>query len=503
MRHREQIMALSRLNDDVMHLIMDRADRPAISKMMRTCRRRYLDGARYLLKDPVYLHPDWVRQVESFVDFMKADNRRRFPFLRSLYIGTKEYDPEETPSNPAFALSGPHMALLEDFFATLGAQGINLTQLIFHEAEDILVAHPALEDAIASLCTVTDLEISRVGRRASNMLRNFRSRLEYATITTCDVEQDPTMSAEDRNALLLFQNSQSTLVQLKGVDITSSFGGPRYLNLTVLIITHNYTLFTHHYFHACPNLLALYISDCMLTGAETSEELDLLRQTNIAAQRLHGTWKSLHRFNGSAPMLYALGLTCPIKRLEFGYDPEYDADPRMLRTVIGDARPTHLTVHVLHAYELLETDLAAVLSEPHARQVQSLGLYVSFTLHDLWRGYEAGLVFSVIQDIVRVSAASTLNLTISWMDFSPDVVRSKFLVSPTDQIPLEVELEKWDYGALADALLASTKSLRKVTITLLRTREQIDKGRRRIVRRKVDDDGRNADAVLGMEDTDE
>ena len=186
-------------------------------------------------------------------------------------------------------------------------------------------------------------------------------------------------------------------------DITSSFGGPRYLNLTVLIITHNYTLFTHHYFHACPNLLALYISDCMLTGAETSEELDQLRQTNIAAQRLHGTWKSLHRFNGSAPMLYALGLTCPIKRLEFGYDPEYDADPRMLRTVIGDARPTHLTVHVPHAYELLDTDLAAVLSEPHARQVQSLGLYVSFTLHDLWRGYEAGLVFvSVVASYRRV-----------------------------------------------------------------------------------------------------
>ena len=99
-----------------------------------------------------------------------------------------------------------------------------------------------------------------------------------------------------------------------------------------------------------------------------------------------------------------------------------------------------------------------------------------------------------------MSAASTLDLTISWMDFSIDVVRSKFLVSPTDQIPSEVELKNWDYGALADALLASTKSLKKVTIELLRTRERINKGRRRIVRRKVEDDGRNADAALGMED---
>ena len=86
------------------------------------------------------------------------------------------------------------------------------------------------------------------------------------------------------------------------------------------------------------------------------------------------------------------------------------------------------------------------------------------------------------------------------MDFSIDVVRSKFLASPTDQIPLEVELEKWDYGALADALLASNKSLRKVTIKLLRTRERSDKGRRRIVRRKVEDDGRNTDATLRTED---
>ena len=99
-----------------------------------------------------------------------------------------------------------------------------------------------------------------------------------------------------------------------------------------------------------------------------------------------------------------------------------------------------------------------------------------------------------------MSAASTLNLTISWMDFSIDVVRARFLGSPTDQIPLEVELENWDYGALADALLASNKSLRKVTIKLLRTRERIDKGCRRIVRwRKVEDDGRNADSALGME----
>ena len=361
------------LNNDIVHLIMDRADRAVVSNMMLTCQHYNRVGARYLLKWTVGLHPDDARQIESFVGFMTTDCNR-YRFLRSLAITLKTTEDRYRPS-------GPQLALLADFFTTLGERGTNFTSLVFEEAEQVLDGHPALGNAMSLLRTLTALEISHVGRRTAAMLRDLRSRLHDVTFTACDHDYDPAMPADDRNPMLLFQASQSTLLHICASNFESSFGGPRYSNVTSLTITLNTTLVTLHLVYAFPNLRVLEVWECSLSGFT---DYIRYRDENLAAQRIYGSWASLDRFGGSASMLYVLGLTCPITTVNFGYDFDINAaDPDMLRQMITDARPVHLSVHIPHGHELLNYDLVAMLSEPCMDPVRSLHLHVELGLHDL------------------------------------------------------------------------------------------------------------------------
>ena len=367
---------------------------PTVSRTMKTCRSLHLAGARYLLRGGVSLDTDSdsdtcrMGRMASFVAFMQADHPHRYPLLRNLSMSF--YDRSEYESQPDL-LSDPAFSLLKNLFMDISAYSTNFNALTLVEADEILGAHPDLLHAIASIRTVKELWVAPVGPHSRRMLRNFSSAVVSAYLDMYMEEEDPTMDGEARDVTLLLHNSQHTLEKLEVNNHMVSFNGPRYLHVTVLVLDLQQVLRTHDFARAFPNLHTLDLQTSFIITMPpfaTDDEdgtFSRHRNTNIALQRAHGTWRTLKEVSGSPMILYALGLLCPVTALNIT-DGIHDSsdDVRVFREIVQHARPSHLHVTVSGGSSLVSgSECASVFHEQYVRQVRSLDIRVNLHPFDV------------------------------------------------------------------------------------------------------------------------
>ncbi|KAI0755287.1 hypothetical protein C8Q80DRAFT_423343 [Daedaleopsis nitida] len=412
------------LNDDVMHVIMSVADESrSISRLMRTCRARHRDGARYLLNlhhDDDLLQfevdtKDTETKLKSFLAFMAVDHPRRYPHLRKLGLIT-----QYGSVNGSYVPEGMFDALT-DFFLSLGVHGMSFTYLSLFDAELILDAHPALCGPIAALPRLKHLHLVYIEERCCELLRGLRSSLVQADIIVWTPEDEPWylegLEPEARNPLALLRHSTSTLERLSIGGVQSVADESRYLRVTHLSLHNIHSIATHHFVYSFPNLQELdfdrFISDSNLTSGSGLEDL---RAANLAAQRTSGTWPSLNSCIGSLQILYVLGLTCAIRHV-YAHEDSGQLHPEMVDTVASAARSSLFSLRIL-GVKILDPRVVSVLHQTALRQTKVLDLQITF---DHKRDVqESALCFSHIVDLIHevLQASDSITALVLDLDWS-------------------------------------------------------------------------------------
>ncbi len=160
---------------DVLLEILSFADRTTGSRIMKTCRVLYREGARPLLKQHrVCLHGGEA-QLVSFLRFTRANPPLSFRSFPALVLG---------PNLSKRGLSDKVGKDLRDFFEALAAsEYTNLRGLSLFKAEKLLANH-SLATAIAQLTSLKFLSMGEsVGAQGSLLLRRPRSSLTSPDIT--------------------------------------------------------------------------------------------------------------------------------------------------------------------------------------------------------------------------------------------------------------------------------------------------------------------------------
>ncbi|KAI0755285.1 hypothetical protein C8Q80DRAFT_1144074 [Daedaleopsis nitida] len=201
----------------------------------------------------------------------------------------------------------------------------------------------------------------------------------------------------------------------------------RYLNVTRLDLRNIHALTTAHYTSSFPNLKELRIADATQfdpSVIEAAGETTLadLRSTNIAQQRMHGTWPSLDLYSGPLHILYMLGLDCRIPKIELDVsfkDPSSYLDAAMLDVCLSSARPSHLTLRAQGGYCLLDPRSLAALCQTAPRQTAVLVLRFTFWYCPSALPVQDGQlcftqIMSMIHDVLDTSSISVLILELDW-----------------------------------------------------------------------------------------
>ncbi|KAM5538653.1 hypothetical protein V8D89_007682 [Ganoderma adspersum] len=451
------------LNMDIMHAIMSYATRNTVSDLMKTCRAANSEGVKHLLKDGVSIGSEV--ELLSLVYFLTArgnldDSLRRLIFFESLSLNF------DTPS--------PDVARgLAEFFENIGPVALNFTSLDIHTAETLLTAYPPLGATIAKLTTLESLEISSSGEHCASLLRTLQSKLVTASITFDDGdEEDEDILERDRNPILLFRGSQSTLESLSTSFSASSPQGPRYANVTELSLSYLDLPSIEDYIRAFPNLRSLSAFECSgyVNDPAGWEER---RLTSMGYQVRRGSWRSLRQYWGSVLILWIFGLTCRIPSVELDFeDDELDLDK--LNDVLQDARPSRLILKLPEASCLLDERFRSSL---HVDSLRVLDLRVTFSARED-SALSVGDILDSLVDVIRASSATSLELTLNWSCGS--WMRSNDGGEGQLVVPFDVYLRDMDVDAYADTLFASAALLKKLQVSVVgpkRYKRQADRKR--------------------------
>ncbi|KAI0751911.1 hypothetical protein C8Q80DRAFT_1098427 [Daedaleopsis nitida] len=362
---------MSSLNTDVLSNIMACCDSPSISRMMQTNCDLHHGGAKYLLEDLVTLRN--AADIQSFILFMLVGRGVRFAYLWGLSFTCRDI-------SPGLA------AELVSFLQTCSSIGKIGTLEILH-AEDLLESDEGLVDAFASLKTIKDLKVYEMGHEAAEFLRQLQSavvKAELDVLQDDDEDWDPddhyTEDEQDyyKNPIVLLRNSQQSLEMLigQGFDTVISLlptYAVSYPHVDFLDLRDVDPPLTVPLAHAFPNLsfLALMVDDddleSMGNGLQTIVEH---RAVNIIEQMQHGSWKSLDRCLGRLIDHFLLAVQCHVKALTIRGN---GMEPRMLRDVLGQTKPLHLSFEGFEA-NLFDSGFRRVMRRPYAAQLRCMEL---------------------------------------------------------------------------------------------------------------------------------
>ncbi|KAI0700037.1 hypothetical protein C8T65DRAFT_728852 [Cerioporus squamosus] len=444
------------LVEDVVYIIMSFADRPTISRMMQTCRTLSRGGVPYILHDDVKLYLSSLKA--SFFRFIFADPPRRLQSLCGLSVSPHEFGQasEEIPDDVP--------ELLKGFFVLLAMGGENFTRLRLHDAEVILQLHPDLPDAIASLTRLEELNIDSAGSLSCKLLANIRSSLYVVKVSLLDEDDDPALTLQDKTPTTLLRGSRTTLEYLSISDVHTIPDGPRYPNLTVLDIINTWTFITHHFVHAFPSLTKLYVSESFVSGARNVEELTTLREANLFKQRRHGAWNALREYWGPLGILYVLGLTCRITEMHLDDMDGHVFDPRLLRAVLSDARPSRLTVMLEDGLHFMAPGIVQIFRDRCAKEVDYLQLELEIKARDIEAHRVSALMLSFLQDALcsivdESSVVTTFDLLLQWS--FPDLG-----IRGCDDPAWSTVLQEIDVAAYAEKMLAKNKNLKRLKLAI-------------------------------------
>ncbi|KAI1782152.1 hypothetical protein LXA43DRAFT_1052799 [Ganoderma leucocontextum] len=463
------------LNVDTLHNVMSLSDRKTVSRVMRTCQVLNHEGVRHLLDDTPCITNK--KQAHSFTWFFFSGQN-----------GARMAHRLRWSSGVAISLTGKKAGAavgeaMTRFFLDGAPHAPSFTRLKIYEAEAVLSANPLLPAAIAMLTTLRHLTLDSAGAVSAAMLRLLRSRLVSAEIAYNLA--NPPRSLEDRNAIAMLHHSEDTLNTVILENPFTSPDGPCYPNVRSLTLKYMDVPTTRHLVHAFPNLAILRFSDHFESEPDNFDEdedgLDRKREANMAEQRQHGSWDSILGYKGPLFVLYGLGITCQVHLLVVHDHEDEEISISMLRKVVADARPSHLTVRITEVRCLVEKAKAFVrLCQRFDETLSSLELNLCLSPGD-WTMDMGALMECICSALSAAPSITAFKIELDWavlesFKFPADGVVMDFdgsIVVPGVTTTAKDFLNGLDANSVADRLLSASKALKTVMVVLARTDEDV------------------------------
>ncbi|KAI0673064.1 hypothetical protein C8Q78DRAFT_697484 [Trametes maxima] len=297
-----------------------------LSRLMRTCTTLHHHGVKVLLQD-VYISSQ--EAMKGFYEFFRTNDFARAVYLHSLQLNFKDVSRS-----------------VGRIVATILRRATQLRTFNLDYAEAVIQScYPNISNALGDLGALRELILNRSGKLTWDTVAKMEVPLETLVMTYDGTGEAPfhgALSEEDipdYHPLYVFE-LESVPYHVHAI----------YPNLRHLAVCDNYP-FLRHWIEACPNVACLSSSTFEGEWPYVYGDGDLweqIRQRNLEDQLENGTWKHLEEYNGYEVLyLYLLGLPCRIPRLTLNRCPVRDTGYiDMLRVVLADAKPTHLTVPI-------------------------------------------------------------------------------------------------------------------------------------------------------------
>lgn len=332
------------LNLDILFVVESYCDEKTLEALIRTCKPLSDVAARRLveLEDAVYIEDD--HDLDLFLRFIGAGKGRRWTSLRGLSFEGQTY-----------------RADLAKILASELRKAINLTRLIFDDAEATLSSHHALPVAIASLPKVTCLSTHKAGLHTRTMLEAMHWPLEEASMSL------PLQDYRSRRADITDPYLRNACNTLRSLALSGWPGGltickdhPVFAQLTTLSISSVHLPPTAPWARTFPNLVNLRLR----IGPDANYPFPVLgpadfaryrgeREANREAHLSQGTWLRLGSLcEGKLLSLYRAGIPCEIRDVDMDVP---GSQLCLLAETMADARPTELTLS-LSGLDCLDND---------------------------------------------------------------------------------------------------------------------------------------------------
>ncbi len=320
-------MEAPQLNVDVLAIVCEFLTEVSdILSVSLTCSSVHVVAVRWLLlKRPVYLKGR--PSIHRFHAFLLADTPARAPYVRDIHIDLMWHRSAADNDVP------PILSIL-----TL-CQNLEHLTVAFQRASFQTVANPHVLDAIAAIPSLRSFTIRSQSADALPILRQFRAPVGMLGIHSSN------LNAVARHPLVLQQSLPRvvvrTLEELEldkltfdldgGIQASINFIFPSIFDMAPYPAVRSLFVGTfegkpllgrlQHLFPALDGTLrlgGLYVRDGEEQYADIRSEN--LRSQESDADGVSHTWKKLDRVVCDAPMLYTLGLRCPIRlaMIEFG-----------------------------------------------------------------------------------------------------------------------------------------------------------------------------------------
>ncbi|PIL22887.1 hypothetical protein GSI_15583 [Ganoderma sinense ZZ0214-1] len=467
--------AIPTLNLDILFYIMSFSNRKTLLCMMLTSRDLHHGGIKHLLRKTPSI---WnTRKFRSFLSFCEArgdavETAYRMHYLRGLEI--------ELDSPGSFFNSGKYNAverklgptsqsLAHLLTSTIRVYAHNFTRLLFPNCDGLLSADPHLSVAIASLTTLTYLNLGDATKRSFGLLRSLQSRLVEANIgMNIDLIDPP-----EGDITAMLRNSEPSMTILSLYHTSNPTGAACYPQLHTLSLCHLDAPTTRHYVTTFPNLQVLQARQCLAGFSEDPDEWLQYRNSNVYQQAQGGSWRALRAYVGSILFLYLFGLGCHVTYVHVYAEDEYETiDFGQLRDIVADTSPEHFVVDIVEISYTLDRgeDVMVLFEDAGFRAVKTFVLNLSLCRNDKNMDVEA-LLECIFIGICSSPALVGFELALTWssLKYRPGNIIDVDSTGKKTRPKLsraEKFLEGLDANSVADRLLRDSKSLQAVRVTL-------------------------------------
>ncbi|KAI0325969.1 hypothetical protein GY45DRAFT_1311290 [Cubamyces sp. BRFM 1775] len=398
----------SRLPRDVLlELLYHIPQQSVISSLMRTSKDLLKLGEKELVGRGVTLESD--AQVRSFCGFIRRDPPSRAVHLRKLSLEFR-YDPEIDADDDDFSLGPPppSKATCKLLLKVL-RRAINLEHLRIDSCEELLERQPQIQDAVAALKALRQLQLSSIGVLTDKMLKKMKSSL-----TSLDLRCYSEEIEVPDELLSMVGRHRETLEKLSGWYCGLGSFTQQYPRVRALALRAFYELGAAVIRQAFPNLQYLE-----LTAPRELGEIEDVREENLQ-QTANPPWTPLWYLCGSVDALYALGALPRVKKLEVDYVSSRQECLTRLRGVVAESHPSQVVLQIGY-YEwnaqFTVTATSELLPEESAPDITHLVLDMSVKA---LRGSSAELMSGLLA-LLRKSGITFLVFRIG-EDVEPEVL---------------------------------------------------------------------------------
>ncbi|RDX46747.1 hypothetical protein OH76DRAFT_815429 [Lentinus brumalis] len=363
--------------------------RATIAAMMLASRTLYHEGAKMLLSGDVTViggENEYANSI-SFVKCCLAEDGIRTTYVRRLVF--KRYYGSEIPAE----------------FPDLIQKLSNLTSLSLSPAESLLcnAMGEALLSAVASLTSLTRLELNRGGKPCQKLLRALRSPLRELVYTE-DCEKTFTLSAlsccTQTLEVLQLQVARPRPGDDELEELITRFPKMSHLLLTLGSPYTPEPLVIGDYVLAFPNLkhLTTSVEYSPFNNRDIGFKEARWRNTEEAGRPDRSPWTSLTELRSDVVTAWAFGLTCKVEHLRLDITNVYDVKD-FLSDVLADLRPTTLYLHIalldgllvtrmtLESWKLRDYLAAAVKNHPPELETVDVGVTLGYDRPNAELGY--------------------------------------------------------------------------------------------------------------------